>query len=39
MILVINAKKIHPLQDQEIIKAYQVEEDLTVLSKVENLLD
>ena len=39
MILVINAKKIHPLQNQEIIKAYQVEEDQAVVSKVENLLN
>ena len=27
------------MQDQEIIKAYQVEEDQTVVRKVENLLD
>ena len=39
MIFVIKTNKIRPLQDQEIIKANQVEEDQPVVSKVENLLD
>ena len=39
MILIIKANKIQPLQDQEIIKANQVEEDQPAISKIENFLD
>ena len=38
MILVIKENKIQPMQDQEIIKTNQVEEDQPVISKVENFL-